>query len=72
MSRRTSPFVRQWGWPIGLAVLTLFGLLSALLGQGGIWWALSWLALAVPMLTALWHIVRPARARRAHARIDRR
>jgi hypothetical protein len=27
-----------------------FGLLSALLGQGGIWWVLSWVAMAVPLL----------------------
>ncbi|WP_269769770.1 hypothetical protein [Flavisphingomonas formosensis] len=31
-------FARLWGWPIGLALLTLFGLLSALLGGGGLWW----------------------------------
>jgi hypothetical protein len=33
--------------------MILFGLLSALLGQGGIWWVLSWIALAVPGLTVL-------------------
>jgi len=41
---------RVWRWPITLAALTLFGLLSALLGEGGVWWALSWTALAVPLL----------------------
>jgi dolichyl-phosphate-mannose--protein O-mannosyl transferase len=39
-----------WSWPALLAALTLFGLSSALLGQGGVWWVLSWLALAVPLL----------------------
>ena len=39
-----------WRWPLVLAVLTLFGLLSALLGEGGVWWVLSWLALAAPLL----------------------
>jgi hypothetical protein len=40
-----------WRWPLVLAGLTLFGLLSALLGEGGVWWVLSWIALAVPLLT---------------------
>lgn len=43
-------FSQIWRWPIVLAVLMAFGLLSALLGQGGIWWVLSWIALAVPLL----------------------
>jgi hypothetical protein len=34
-----------WRWPLVLAGLTLFGLLSALLGEGGVWWVLSWAAL---------------------------
>jgi hypothetical protein len=43
-------FSQIWRWPAALAVLMAFGLLSALLGQGGIWWVLSWVALAVPLL----------------------
>ncbi|SJZ44193.1 hypothetical protein SAMN02745126_01076 [Enhydrobacter aerosaccus] len=39
-----------WRWPIMLALLTVFGLLSALLGEGGVWWPLSWLALASPLV----------------------
>jgi len=42
-----------WRWPLVLAGLTLFGLLSALLGEGGAWWVLSWIALAAPLLTIL-------------------
>ena len=38
-----------WRWPILLAMVTIFGLLSALLGQGGVWWVLSWIALATPL-----------------------
>ncbi|WP_206239605.1 hypothetical protein [Novosphingobium terrae] len=53
MSRRTSAFARQWSWPIALAVLTCFGLLSALIGEGGLWWGLSWIALAMPLLVIL-------------------
>ena len=42
--------VHVWRWPLLLAVLTLFGLLSALLGQGGVWWCLSWITLAAPLI----------------------
>jgi hypothetical protein len=38
-----------WTIPLLLAALTLFGLLSALLGTG-VWHALGWLALAVPVM----------------------
>lgn len=48
-------FLKIWRWPLVLAALSVFGLLSALLGQGGIWWVLSWFALAVPVLVVLWH-----------------
>lgn len=58
MRHAPSPFTRQWGWPLGLALLTLFGLMSALLGEGGIWWVLSWIALGLPLLVALRHILR--------------
>jgi hypothetical protein len=47
-----------WRWPLVLAGLTLFGLLSALLGEGGVWWVLSWIALAVPLLTIVYCSVR--------------
>ncbi|RTL52872.1 MAG: hypothetical protein EKK40_06900 [Bradyrhizobiaceae bacterium] len=48
MTARRS-FNMIWRWPAALAALVMFGLLSALLGQGGIWWPLSWIALAVPL-----------------------
>lgn len=50
-----SAFRRQWLWPIVLAVVTIFGLLAALIGEGGIWWALSWLMLAVPLLVIVYY-----------------
>jgi hypothetical protein len=40
---------RIWRWPTLLSATILFGLLSALLGQGGIWWILSWVSLATPL-----------------------
>lgn len=39
-----------WRWPVVLAAPTMLGLLSALLGQGGLWWAASWIALATPLI----------------------
>jgi hypothetical protein len=46
-------FSQIWRWPLVLAVLIVFGLVSALLGQGGIWWGLSWIALATPLLVVV-------------------
>lgn len=47
-----------WRWPLVLAVLTVIGLLSALLGEGGLFWMLSWLALSVPLLVMVWAVLR--------------
>lgn len=57
--RATSQFTRVWRWPLLLALLTMFGLLSALLGEGGVWWALSWIALLTPLGVIAWAILRP-------------
>jgi hypothetical protein len=46
--------LRIWRWPAIIAALTVFGLLAALLGHGGIWWGLSWAALATPLVVALY------------------
>lgn len=49
--------VRLWGWPLLLALLTMTGLIMALVGDG--WWdTLSTLALALPVLIGGWHAVR--------------
>ncbi len=42
-----------WRWPLLLAVLTVFGLFAALLGQHGAWLWISWVALAVPLAAAM-------------------
>lgn len=42
-----------WKWPILIGVLTVFGLLSALLGQFGLWVWLAWIALSVPLFVIL-------------------
>jgi hypothetical protein len=53
--RHNNGFIALWGWPLALAALSIFGLLAALLGQGGIWWVLSWIALATPLALILRH-----------------
>ena len=62
---------RIWRWPIMLALLTMFGLLSALIGQGGVWWVLSWIMLTIPLLVIVvcatgltWHWLRSVLALR--------
>ncbi len=44
-----------WGMPVVLAIVSAVGLLSALLGDG-IWDALSWMVLSMPILTFVWHV----------------
>jgi hypothetical protein len=43
-----------WGAPILLAVLSIVGLLSALVGDGP-WDAVSWIGLGIPCLVCLWY-----------------
>ncbi|GAA10022.1 hypothetical protein K2X14_16530 [Acetobacter sp. TBRC 12305] len=50
--------VAVWPWPIALGLLTIFGLLSALLGQQGIWLALSWAALSIPLIVTVICLIR--------------
>ena len=47
--------------PLVLAVVTIAGLIFALVGDG-MWDAVSWLALAVPLAVTAWYI-RPGRSR---------
>ncbi|WP_454725451.1 MULTISPECIES: hypothetical protein [Cupriavidus] len=49
---RFAAFRRVWSVPLLVASLTLAGLLAALLGDG-IWRALAWVFLAVPVLLAV-------------------
>jgi hypothetical protein len=48
-----SPFLRMWGAPILLAILTIIGLISALLGDG-IWDHVSAVGLGIPVALCLW------------------
>ncbi len=47
-------FLQVWGAPILLTVLTLFGLVAALVGTG-IWHGLAWASLAAPVGVCLWY-----------------
>jgi hypothetical protein len=51
----TSAFMRLWGWPIALGLLTAFGLIAALVGDGT-YDAASWIGLGVPLAVAARHI----------------
>lgn len=50
---RQFPFRKVYGAAIVLAVITLYGLLSALFGDG-VWDELSWVALSVPLIVIVW------------------
>ncbi|MDO9420448.1 MAG: hypothetical protein Q7T66_07290 [Herminiimonas sp.] len=52
-STTRSNFWFVWRAPIILAILTVFGLLAALLETGAWHWA-AWLALAAPIVVGLW------------------
>jgi hypothetical protein len=47
------PFRQIYGPAIVIGLITLYGLLSALLGDG-IWDVLSWIALAIPLVVIAW------------------
>jgi hypothetical protein len=50
-------FVKLWGMPILLGLLTIIGLVSALLGDG-IWDIVSACALGAPVAAGAWHSLR--------------
>jgi hypothetical protein len=52
-----------WATPALLGILTLFGLLAALLGLG-VWHWLSWIALCIPLSVIAWQWGRAGRANR--------
>jgi hypothetical protein len=58
VDRRAGSAWRIWRWPLAIALLSVFGLLSALLGDGGIWWLFCWIALALPLGLIGWFVAR--------------
>lgn len=57
--------MKCWRWPLVLAVLTVVGLLSALLGEGGPFWLVSWGALSMPLLVIALAVLRSLTPRRS-------
>jgi len=51
-------FKKVWSIPLLLAVGTLFGFLTALLGNG-YWYCLSWLSMAIPLIVVCWKMLQP-------------
>lgn len=56
--------MKLWGMPILLGILSMIGLVSALL-EDGLWDVVSWLALGIPCLLMGWYWWWPARAARS-------
>lgn len=53
-----SPFMRLWGWPIVLGLLTASGLVTALVSDHwGDWW--SWAGLGIPVAVIAWFWFKP-------------
>jgi hypothetical protein len=48
-----NPFRRVWAAPAAIAVVSLVGLVAALLGDGLNDWV-SWIGLAVPLVVIVW------------------
>nr|WP_068893081.1 hypothetical protein [Pedobacter panaciterrae] len=48
MKQGNDVFFKVWGIPVLLAVVTIIGLLSAIMGVG-VWHIVSWIALSIPV-----------------------
>jgi len=55
-------FTHLWGWPLALGLLTAFGLICGLVGDGGYDLA-AWFGLGVPLAVGGWHMWRRQAAR---------
>ena len=47
------PFMRIWGWPVAIAIVTLTGLIAGLAGDGR-WDWLAALCLGLPVVLSVW------------------
>lgn len=63
------PFRKVYGPAIVIAVITLCGLLSALLGDG-VWDELSWVALAIPIAVVGWKYGRAKKSSNCKIKAD--
>ncbi|SMF76068.1 hypothetical protein SAMN06265365_13212 [Tistlia consotensis] len=55
---------RVWDWPLALGLLSVAGLVSALVGEHGLWLALCWLGLGMPLLVVARYWLWPSAPRR--------
>lgn len=55
------PFRKVYGPAIVIAVITMYGLLSALFGDG-VWDEISWVALGAPLMVIIWKCSRTKRS----------
>lgn len=61
-TRRSGKHYSLWQvfrWPLLIGVASAIGLVSALLADG-VWDALSWALLSLPLLVSLWYLLRKA------------
>lgn len=54
MQYKNNDFIRLWGMPIWLSVITIIGLILAIMGTG-IWHFMAWLALCIPLYVMCKH-----------------
>jgi hypothetical protein len=54
---RVARFTHLWAWPLGLTAASLLGLVAALLGDG-VYDAVGWVGLGVPVAIGGWHWAR--------------
>jgi hypothetical protein len=59
-AREAGSLRRIFGIPLVLGVLSLVGLVAALLGDG-VWDAVSWVALGTPLVVSVWAVMRDNR-----------
>jgi len=59
--RAHRPLRRIFAMPLAIGVLSAIGLVGALLGDG-LWDALGWFGLGVPLAITLWCVLRPSAA----------
>jgi hypothetical protein len=52
----TTPRIRIWTVPIYLGVVSMVGLIAALLSDDGLGDYLAWLALGIPVAVVLWYV----------------
>jgi uncharacterized membrane protein YuzA (DUF378 family) len=52
-------FIKLWGTPVLLGILSLAGLIAALVGDG-IWDIVSWIALGIPVIVMIKYYFKPS------------